>query len=83
MCLVMNSGFAWNNSTEVNGHLNNLQDDLESLKDLLRSDILALDNNTLLSVSANKVCNSADYHHLYAITQNLIPIMRLRILKLI
>ncbi|XP_036333172.1 heat shock factor protein isoform X7 [Rhagoletis pomonella] len=33
---------------EVNGHLDNVQDELESLKDLLRSDGYSLDANTLL-----------------------------------
>lgn len=36
---------------EVNGHLEIVQDELEGLKDLLRSDVYSLDHNTLLGVS--------------------------------
>lgn len=36
---------------EVHGHLEIVQDELEGLKDLLRSDIYSLDHNTLLGVS--------------------------------
>ena len=35
----------------MHGHLENVQDELESLKDLLRSDNYSLDANTLLGVS--------------------------------
>ncbi|TMW50483.1 hypothetical protein DOY81_004479, partial [Sarcophaga bullata] len=36
---------------EVSGHLDIVQDELEGLKDLLRSDVYSLDHNTLLGVS--------------------------------
>ncbi|XP_061391487.1 heat shock factor protein [Musca vetustissima] len=35
-------------ASEVSGHLEIMQDELESLKDLLRSDVYSLDHNTLL-----------------------------------
>lgn len=38
-------------SDEVSGHLDIVQDELEGLKDLLRSDVYSLDHNTLLGVS--------------------------------
>ncbi|XP_073845052.1 heat shock factor isoform X7 [Musca autumnalis] len=36
--------------SEVSGHLEIMQDELESLKDLLRSDVYSLDHNTLLGL---------------------------------
>jgi heat shock transcription factor 1 len=38
-------------ATDYNGHLDNVQNDLESLKDLLRNDSYQLDANQLLGVS--------------------------------
>lgn len=38
-------------SDDVHGHLDNMQDELESLKDLLRGDGVAIDQNMLLGVS--------------------------------
>ncbi|XP_011290477.1 heat shock factor protein isoform X2 [Musca domestica] len=42
--------------SEVSGHLEIMQDELESLKDLLRSDVYSLDHNTLLG--SLKGCNT-------------------------
>lgn len=38
-------------SDEVNGHLDNVQDELDTLKDLLRGDGVSIDQNMLLGVS--------------------------------
>ncbi|XP_073845047.1 heat shock factor isoform X4 [Musca autumnalis] len=43
--------------SEVSGHLEIMQDELESLKDLLRSDVYSLDHNTLLG--STKGCNTS------------------------
>lgn len=40
---------------EVTNHLDNVQDELESLKDLLRTDGYSLDASTLLGVSMHKM----------------------------
>lgn len=47
-------------SSEVSGHLEIMQDELESLKDLLRSDVYSLDHNTLLGVSSLPIINGQD-----------------------
>ncbi|XP_073845033.1 heat shock factor isoform X1 [Musca autumnalis] len=44
-------------ASEVSGHLEIMQDELESLKDLLRSDVYSLDHNTLLG--STKGCNTS------------------------
>lgn len=41
----------YNSSVDYQNHLDNVQNDLECLKDLLRTDSLSLDTNTLLGVS--------------------------------
>ncbi|KAI9583093.1 hypothetical protein GQX74_012310 [Glossina fuscipes] len=45
---------------EVNGHLDNVQDELDTLKDLLRSDIYSMDHNTLLGKLLNETVTSND-----------------------
>uniref|UniRef100_A0A1B0GBI0 HSF-type DNA-binding domain-containing protein n=1 Tax=Glossina morsitans morsitans TaxID=37546 RepID=A0A1B0GBI0_GLOMM len=45
---------------EVSGHLDNVQDELDTLKDLLRSDIYSMDHNTLLGVSVSIINEQHD-----------------------
>lgn len=42
--------------SDYTGHLDNVQNDLDSLKDLLRNDAYQLDTNQLLGVSKQKMC---------------------------
>lgn len=51
---------AFLNSDEVSGHLDNVQDELDTLKDLLRSDIYSMDHNTLLGVSVSIINEQHD-----------------------
>ncbi|XP_073845058.1 heat shock factor isoform X9 [Musca autumnalis] len=52
--------------SEVSGHLEIMQDELESLKDLLRSDVYSLDHNTLLGVSSLPIICGQDEANLTA-----------------
>lgn len=53
-------------SNEVSGHLEIVQDELDSLKDLLRSDVYSLDHNTLLGVSSLPIISGQDESNLTA-----------------